>query len=177
MRHQAQTRGCLIRHGRGPPRHPRAHRQSQGARTTYRSSPLPQLQHFRDAAFANPNGSRHVFNDQHRRSVCIFVSTAHNPQRLVPEVDRVSRLPVGNDGAQCRRLCRLALDRLQPEQELSHPIFPPSRLGPDGWDRAYVSLASAATATFAGSRLADRRPGQLTVSSSDQSPRIHPSWL
>src|SRR4029079_4371191 len=43
MQRRGQTRGCLTRHGRGPPRHPRAYRQSQGARTTCRSSPLPQF--------------------------------------------------------------------------------------------------------------------------------------
>jgi hypothetical protein len=37
----------------GPPRHPRAHRQSRGARTTDRSSPLPHSQHDRRGGYPN----------------------------------------------------------------------------------------------------------------------------
>src|SRR6187401_1437716 len=44
--------------------------------------------------------------------------------------DTLSR-PASDRRAERRRLCRLALDGLQPEQESSHPV-PSSRLGPDG---------------------------------------------
>jgi hypothetical protein len=64
-----------------------------------------------------------VLNDQDGGLVCVVVSLAHDPQRLVPEVDRVTDAPVRHSGAQRRRVGALAVRRLQPEQESSHPVL------------------------------------------------------
>jgi hypothetical protein len=65
-------------------------------------------------------------------AVNLIVSLTNDTQRPVSQVNRVAGTPVRDCGAQCRRVCRLAFDRLQLEQESC-----PSRPGPDG--RASIS--------------------------------------
>jgi hypothetical protein len=63
------------------------------------------------------NSSIHVVHDQDRRLVGFVVSLANHAQRPVPEVNRVSRLPIGDGGTQRRRLGRSTVGGLEPEQK------------------------------------------------------------
>src|SRR6266542_3560356 len=73
----------------------------------------------------------HVLNDQHRRLVGVVIANANNAQRLVPEVDRLTRTPVRHRATERRRLRRLAVCSLELEQKPSHSVLP----SVVGWDR------------------------------------------
>ena len=55
----------------------------------------------------------------------IVVTAAQDSKCPLPDVNRVPRLPVGNRATERRRLGRLAVHRLQPEQKPCHPVLPP----------------------------------------------------
>src|SRR4029453_7323696 len=84
-------------------------------------SPLPPRLRFPQRIPLNPYGSVLLLHDQHGRLISVVVSLPDHAQRLVTEVDRVARVPVGDRRLQRRRVRGDAVDRLEPEQKSCHP--------------------------------------------------------